>query len=78
MSGSSSAITTSFANNSLSSRLDSCLSSPESSSGGLLAVHAVLAYAQLCLMKTLELSAVDVIARLIAETTEGGALGHLR
>ena len=78
MSSSSPAITTSSANNPSSSRLDSCLSLPESSSGRLLAVHAILAYAQLCLMKTLELSAVDVVARLIAEPAEGGTLGHLR
>ena len=41
-------------------------------------MHAILAYAQLRLVETLELGAMDVIAGLIAKAAEGGALRQLR
>lgn len=40
---------------------------------GLLAVHVVLAYAQLCTAETLEFRTVNVVAWLVPEAAKRGA-----
>lgn len=44
----------------------------------LLAVHAILPYTPLRLVKPFEFRAMDVITGLVAESAEGRALKHFR